>query len=108
MVPILRKHDQDRMCIYSRTLTCDSNSGGKQGVNPGAQQTRSGCPCPTLISLEDPQSLFILRQCGRSESHQAIQSSPLMASYSDISYSRGVDKFTRYVTWPLVRTVSKY
>lgn len=63
---------------------------------------------PTLISLEDPQSLFILRQCGRSESHQAIQSSPLMASYSDISYSRGVDKFTRYVTWPLVRTVSKY
>lgn len=63
---------------------------------------------PTLISLEYPQSLFILRQCGRSESHQAIQSSPLMASYSDISYSRGVDKFTRYVTWPLVRTVSKY
>lgn len=56
MVPILRKHDQDRMCIYPRTLTWDSNSGGKQGVNPGAQQTRSGCPCPTLISLEDPQS----------------------------------------------------
>lgn len=46
MVPILRKHDQDRMCIYSQTLTRDSNSGGKQGVNPGAQQTRSGCPCP--------------------------------------------------------------
>lgn len=76
-------------CVYTHgplhgTVILSANKELIRGHNKQGLVVR----VPTLISLEYPQSLFILRQCGRSESHQAIQSSPLMASYSDISYSR--------------------